>query len=88
MIGLLAVEFTALAAQHIRAEQWWRLNRPVAPDAIRVELQRRLPIVATTPRIGLRVTNVRLKSVRRIHIPRSRYHLYFHATGAIDRALW
>lgn len=82
MIEPLAVELTALAAQHIReAEQWWRLNRPAAPNAIREELQRLLPIIAIQPRIGSRVTNVRLEGVRRIHIPRIRYHLYFHVTG-------
>lgn len=79
MIEPLAVEFTVVAAQHIReAEQWWRLNRPAAPNAIREELQRLLPIIAIQPRIGSRVTNVKLEGVRRIHIPRVRYHLYFH----------
>lgn len=47
MIEPLSVEFTALAAEHIReAEQWWRLNRPAVPNAIREELQRLLPIIA------------------------------------------
>jgi ParE toxin of type II toxin-antitoxin system, parDE len=82
MIEPLAVAFTALAAQQIReAEQWWRLNRPVAPHAIREELQRLLPIIAVQPRISSRATNVRLERVRRIHIPRIRYYLYFHVTG-------
>jgi plasmid stabilization system protein ParE len=82
MIEPLAVELTTLAAQQIReAEQWWRFNRPAAPNAIREELQRLLPIIAIQPRIGSRVTNVRLEGVRRIHIPRIRYHLYFHVTG-------
>ena len=50
----LRVEFTALAAQHVReAEEWWRLNRPAAPNAVREELQRVLPIIAAQPRIVL-----------------------------------
>lgn len=83
MIEPLPVELTALAAQHIReAEQWWRLNRPAAPNAIREELERLLPIIAIQPRIGSRASSVRLEGVRRIHIPRIRYHLYFHVTGS------
>lgn len=79
----LRIEFTALAAEHIReAERWWRLNRPAAPNAIREELQRLLPIVALQPHIGSRATNVKLDGVRRIHIPRVRYHIYYHVTGA------
>ena len=89
----LRVEFTAVAAQHVReAEEWWRLNRSAAPNAVREELQRLLPIIATQPRIGLRATNVKLDNVRRIHIPRISYHIYFHLTGAPEfleiLALW
>lgn len=93
MTGPLAVQFTALAARHVReAEQWWRLNRPAAPNAIREELQRLLPLIAIQPRIGALATNVKLDGVRRIHIPRIRYHLYFHVTGTPEfvevLALW
>ena|ERR1041385_4380226 len=89
----LRVEFTALAAQHVReAEEWWRLNRPAAPNAIREELQRLLPIIAMQPRIGSRATNVKLEGVRRIHIRRIWYHIYFHVTGTPEFlevvALW
>ena len=83
MIESLQVEFTALAGQHVReAERWWRLNRPAVPNAIREELQRLLPLIAIQPRMGSRAANVKLEGVRRIHIPRIRYHLYFHVTGS------
>src|SRR5689334_14870113 len=82
MTERLRIEFTALASRHVReAEAWWRLNRTAAPNAIREELERILPIIAIQPRIGARATNVRLSGVRRIHLRRIRYHLYFHVTG-------
>jgi len=89
----LRVEFTGLAARHVReAEEWWRLNRPAAPNAVREEIQRLLPIIAIQPQIGSRATNAKLKGVRRIHMRRIRYHLYFHVTGAPEFlevvALW
>lgn len=55
----LAVRFTALAAQHIRkAEEWWRDHRSAAPNAVRLELQRALELIARHPGIGSRATNV------------------------------
>ena len=37
----LDIEVSELAKAHIRAaEDWWRLNRPKAPNAIREELER------------------------------------------------
>jgi plasmid stabilization system protein ParE len=93
MRGPLSIEITALAAAHIRqAESWWRDNRPAAPNAIREEVERVLAIIANQPRIGGRATNVRLEGVRRIHLPRIKYDLYFHLLQSAQRvevvALW
>ena len=93
MIHRLEVEFTALAAQHVReAEAWWRLNRPAAPNAVREEIERVLPLIAIQPQIGARATNVKLEGVRRIHMRRIKYHLYYHVTGTPEFleivALW
>lgn len=39
----LPVEITALAAQLIRnAETWWRVNRTLAPNAVRQEIEQPL----------------------------------------------
>jgi len=89
----LRIEFTSLAARHVReAEEWWRLNRPAAPNAVREELERLIPIIALQPRIGSGAINVKLTGVRRIHMRRISYHLYFHVTGAPEFleivALW
>ena len=93
MTERLSVEFTVLAAQHVReAEEWWRLNRAAAPNAVREELQQLLDVVSVQPRIGGRARKVKLEGVRRIHMPRIRYHLYYHVTGTPEFvevvALW
>ena len=82
MTELLRVEFTLLAARHVRdAEEWWRRNRPAASNAIREEIEKVLPIVALQPRIGGRATNVKLAEVRRVHLRRIKYFIYYHVTG-------
>jgi hypothetical protein len=46
----LEVEIAELAQAHVRdAEQWWRLNRPTAPNAIREELERAASLIALQP---------------------------------------
>ena len=49
----LPIEITALAAQHIRkAQDWWRINRTAAPNAVREELDQALTLIASQPFIG------------------------------------
>lgn len=89
----LPVTFTALAAQHIRsAETWWRDNRPLAPTAVRQELERALTLIASQPRIGSHAANVKLPNVRRIFLPIIKQFLYYHVLASPDRvevvALW
>ncbi len=89
----LPIQITALAAQHIRkAEEWWRQNRTLAPNAVRQELQRAFVLIAGQPRIGSRATNVKLPGVRRIYLPIIKQHLYYHVVGTPERveivALW
>jgi plasmid stabilization system protein ParE len=80
---LLHVEVSAVAAEQIReAEAWWRTNRPKAPNAIREELERASALVAAQPGIGSRARNVKLVAVRRIHLVRIRYHLYYRVSEA------
>jgi hypothetical protein len=93
MTETLPIEVTALAARHIReAEKWWRVNRTAAPNAIRQELQRVFSLIASHQHVGGRATNVRLPNVRRIYLPRIKYHLYFHVVEVPTRiqvvALW
>src|SRR5258706_610351 len=89
----LPVQTTALAARYIReAEEWWRENRLAAPNAVRLELQRAFALIARQPRIGSLAINVKLPGVRRIYLPKIKYHLYYHVIPLPERvevvALW
>jgi plasmid stabilization system protein ParE len=89
----LPVEITALAAVHIReAESWWRVNRTLAPNAVRQEIERALLLIGGQPRIGSRATNVKLPDVRRIFLPLVKQYLYYQILEDPDRvqvvALW
>ena len=82
----LPIEITGLAARHIReAEAWWRINRTAAPNAIRQELERAFALIASHQHVGGRVVNVRLPGVRRIYLPRIKYHIYFHVVESPTR---
>ena len=74
----LLIEISALAVAHVRAaETWWQLNRPKAPGAIRTELERASSLIAFQPHIGARAWNIALPGVRRLHLGRIRYDLYY-----------
>jgi hypothetical protein len=45
------------ASQILAAEQWWAVNRPKAPGAIRAELERAASLISLQPRIGAGATN-------------------------------
>jgi hypothetical protein len=46
----LEIVVSALAAEQIRAAaEWWRLNRPKAPDAIREDIDRASSLIAIQP---------------------------------------
>lgn len=93
MSRALQVEVSDLAKAQIRAaEQWWRINRPKAPNAIREELERASLLIAVQPGIGARARNVSLPGVHRLHLARVRYHLYYRVSADPERlevlALW
>jgi plasmid stabilization system protein ParE len=74
----LDIEISDLAKAQIRtAEDWWRLNRPKAPNAIREELERAASIISLQPEAGTRALNTSLSGVRRLHLARVRYYVYY-----------
>ena len=77
---------SALAAEQIRAaEEWWRINRPKAPQAIREDLERASTLIRIQPEIGTRARNLALSGVRRLHLARIRYDLYYRLAEAQKR---
>lgn len=82
----LPIEVSALAAAQVRAaEMWWQLHRPKAPGAIRFELERASSLIALQPGIGTRARNAALPGVRRLHLARIRYDLYYRLVEAPSR---
>ncbi len=78
MSGPVPVRIVSSAARAIvEAAEWWVAHRTKAPDAFSVELERALQLLASQPSIGAKARNVKLADVRRIHLPRVHYHLYY-----------
>jgi hypothetical protein len=82
----LHIEVSDLAKAQIRAaDEWWRLNRPKAPNAIREELERAALLISIQPEIGARARNVSLAGVRRLHLARIRYYVYYRVITQPER---
>ena len=79
---MLQVEVTPRAAAQIEsAATWWAENRPAAPDAIRLDLEDALSLLARQPGIGARSKSSRYPDLRRLHLARVRYHVYYRVAG-------
>jgi plasmid stabilization system protein ParE len=75
---LLAIRVARRAAADIdEATDWWELNRAAAPGAIADEIERAFALIRSQPRIGALARNARLPGVRRVHLSRVHYHLYY-----------
>lgn len=56
---------------------WWRANRPAAPDLVKQELRRTFGVLAETPYIGSRYLRTRVPGVRRYPLKKTPYHVYY-----------
>jgi plasmid stabilization system protein ParE len=75
------IRIVASAARGIaEAAAWWTANRPKAPQAFVEELERSLRLIALQPGVGAQAANAKLLGVRRIHLARVRYHLYYRVS--------
>lgn len=77
------------------ASVWWDAHRPAAPDAFapdafREAIERAFELISTQPGLGAVAQSRKLSGVRRLHLSRIRYHLYYRVTGAFGEvvALW
>jgi plasmid stabilization system protein ParE len=74
---------TRRAAREIsEAAAWWDANRTKAPTAFDDELQKALELIAAQPNVGAQARSLRLPGVRRVHLNRVRYHLYYRVSPA------
>ena len=60
-----------------RIVQWWAVNRPAAPGAVRQDLQAALNLLLVQPDIGVRVNQASSPEVQRFHLDRIRYWVYY-----------
>ena len=82
----LPIEVSDLARAQIRAAQdWWRVNRPKAPNAIREELERASLLISVQPEIGAAPETLSLAGVRRLHLARVRYYVYYRVVTDPER---
>jgi plasmid stabilization system protein ParE len=59
------------------ASEWWEANRPASPGAVTEEVRKALRLICSAPHVGARAMNVSLHGVRRLHLSRIHYHLYY-----------
>lgn len=64
-----------------RAAEWWDENRDVAPEAFDEDLAKAFSLLGIQPRVGAPVASARTRDVRRLHLARIRYHLYYRIRG-------
>ena len=78
MSSPLPVKVTPRARREIRqASRWWAEHRSKAPHAFREDVQRAFDTLARQPLIGPPAINEKLAGVRRLHLKRIRYYLYY-----------
>ena len=77
----MKVELSDEARAQVREiDEWWRANRPAAPDLFSWELGQALTMLEATPTLGTPY-DVGSRAVRRLLLRRSHYHMYFVEQG-------
>jgi plasmid stabilization system protein ParE len=74
----LELHISRRAAREIeRVVEWWADNRPAAPGAVRQDLEAAFGLLLVQPDIGSRVHQASSLDVRRFHVDRIRYWVYY-----------
>jgi len=78
----LTLHVTRRAAGEIRrAAAWWEENRPLASGAVREELESAFALLQAQPVIGALAASGRAPGVRRLHLSRIHYYLYYRVVN-------
>jgi plasmid stabilization system protein ParE len=78
MNGRFRVELSPQARDQLMTiNLWWARNRPAAPTLVAVELETAIEQLATSPESGQLHAERDSLPVRKLLMPRSRYHLYY-----------
>lgn len=77
-------------AQIDRAALWWDEYRDLAPEAFDEDLAEAFLLLSAEPGVGAPVLNTRAQGIRRLHLARIHYHLYYRVrSGHVEvLALW
>lgn len=67
----------AAREQARRIDDWWRSNRQASPALFTAELIAALRLLADSPGIGRRYEQARTDGARRLHLRRTRFHVYY-----------
>jgi plasmid stabilization system protein ParE len=87
----LSIRVTRRAVAQIRsAAEWWERNRPLAPGAVREELAEAFALIRSQPGIGALAIDTRAQGIRRLHLSRIHYYLYYRVRASTVEvvALW
>jgi plasmid stabilization system protein ParE len=89
----MKVRFGARSAEQARVvNNWWRENRPAAPSLFADELGEALRLLKYAPSTGEPFGHWIEYGVRRLLLPRTRYHVYYvfeRATAVVQvLAIW
>jgi hypothetical protein len=92
-VKAVRIEFAPEALEQIRTvHDWWKNHRPAAPDLLHEELAATLEIIGSSPSAARAYPFSAIPGLRRMLMPRTRYHLYFsfHEQRALIfvHALW
>ena len=60
-----------------RVVKWWAASRPDAPGAVRQDLEAAVNVLLVQPDIGARVKEASSPDVRRFHLDRIRYWVFY-----------
>ncbi len=60
-----------------RANAWWQRERPSARIGLTDELRQAFDIVVQHPLAGLRIDDPEFRTVRRLSLNRTHYHLFY-----------
>jgi plasmid stabilization system protein ParE len=72
------VELSPEALEQAQAiSAYWFENRPAAPNLFVEELGAALRMLKETPRVGVRYEAPDFREMRRVLMPRTRYHIYY-----------
>jgi plasmid stabilization system protein ParE len=78
----LELHITKRAARELdRIAEWWSVNRPAAPGAVSEDLQAALMLLLEQPNLGSLVPPASSAGVRRFHLDRIRYWVYYRVRG-------